>query len=135
MFTKDPGMMIDIASGDYLTLLPDSIEPFVRKVLGKEKKTGVAGFMDTAKGLLGGGSKSSPLDSLMGGQTAGSGFANILGGLTGGSSSSGSTASSGLSGLLGSFTGSSSGSGSGSNTAGGISSLLNSFGSSGQKSQ
>lgn len=57
MFTKDPGMMIDIASGDYLTLLPDSIEPFVRKVLGKEKKTGVAGFLDTAKGLLGGGNK------------------------------------------------------------------------------
>ena len=67
MFTKDPGMMLDLASGDYLTLLPDSVEPFVRTVLGKEKKTGVAGFMDTAQGLLGGGSSKSPLDGLMGG--------------------------------------------------------------------
>ena len=87
MFTKDPGMMIDLASGDYLTLLPDSIEPFVRKILGKEKKAGVAGFLDTAQGLLGGGENKSPLDSLMGGESAGNGFASMLGGLTGGSGS------------------------------------------------
>ena len=84
MFTKDPGMMLDLASGDYLTLLPDSVEPFVRKVLGKEKKEGVAGFMQQAQGLLGGGNSQSPLDGLMGGGSAGSGFASMLGGLTGG---------------------------------------------------
>ena len=104
MFTKDPGMMLDLASGDYLTLLPDFIEPHVRKLLGKEKKTGVAGFLDTAQGLLGG-KGSSPLDSLMGGQSPGSGFSNVLSGLTGGSSSGGSSSGGlgALSGLLGGF--------------------------------
>ena len=67
MFTQDPKMMLDVASGDYLSLLPDSVEPMVRKVLGKEKKTGVAGFLDTAQGLLGSKQNKSPLDSLMGG--------------------------------------------------------------------
>ena len=82
LFAKDPAMMVDLASGDYLTLLPDSIEPYVRKLLGKEKKTGVAGMLQTAQGLLGGGKQQggSALDSLIGGQSAGSGISGMLSG-------------------------------------------------------
>ena len=35
LFASDPSTMLALASGDYLSLLPDSIEGHVRKLLGK----------------------------------------------------------------------------------------------------
>ena len=89
-----PLEMAQVASGDYLSLLPDSIEPIVRKILGKEKKEGVAGYLDTAKNFFGGGSNNNNNSG---------GFLSGLGDMFS-SSSNNNNQNSGASGIFSSFT-------------------------------
>jgi hypothetical protein len=86
----NPIQTMQLMSGDWTAILPESVRGIARKLLGKEEEAGPMGMLSKAQGLLGGGdsSSSSGIGSLLGG----------LGGL-GGSSESGSGASSALSGF------------------------------------
>ena len=86
----NPLQMAGLLSGDWASILPASIQPFVRSLLGQEKQSGVSGFLSKAQGLLGGGGNNG-------------GLFGSLGGLFGQATQSGQQ--SGLSGLLGNFGG------------------------------
>lgn len=124
----NPLQIAGLLSGDWTSILPASIQPFVRTLLGKEQQSGVSGFLNKAQGLLGGN---------------GGGLLGGMGNLFGQASQQG---QSGLSGLLQNFGGALGGSGAnlgqfglptnipnipnfGANTnAGGLSGLLNQVG-------
>ena len=72
----NPLDLMRVMSGDFTALLPQSIQPLARKLLGKEEQTGAAGFLQQAQNLLGG---NSGLDKMIGGQSAQSGMGSLLG--------------------------------------------------------
>lgn len=86
----NPLQMAGLLSGDWASILPAPLQPFVRKLLGQEQQSGVQGFLSKAQGLLGGGGSNG-------------GLFGSLGGLFGQASQS--SGQSGLSGLLGNFGG------------------------------
>lgn len=127
--SMNPLQIAGLLSGDWTSILPASIQPFVRTLLGKEQQSGVSGFLSKAQGLLGGN---------------GGGLLGGMGNLFGQASQQG---QSGLSGLLNNFGGALGGSGANlgqfglpnlpnipsfgginANTAGGLSGLLNQVG-------
>ena len=54
-----PMETLKLMSGDYASLLPESIQPFARKILGQEQQSGPAGFLNNMSNTMGGGSSSS----------------------------------------------------------------------------
>lgn len=99
----NPLQIAGLMSGDWASILPASIQPLARQILGQEQRSGVAGFLSQAQGLLGGGSQNG--GGLLGG------MGNLFGQAT-------KTNNSGLGGLLSTF----------SNALGGGSQASNLFG-------
>jgi hypothetical protein len=86
----NPIQIAQLMSGDYISILPASIQPIVRSVLGQQQQSGVSGFLSQAQNLLSGGNNPSNSGGLLGG----------MGSLFGQSSQQGTN---GLGSLLGSF--------------------------------
>lgn len=51
----NPLQIASLLSGDIASVLPASIQPIVRSVLGQQQQSGVSGFLSKAQSLLGGG--------------------------------------------------------------------------------
>lgn len=88
--SMNPLQIAGLMSGDWASILPASIQPLARQILGQEQKSGVAGFLSQAQGLLGGNQN-------------GGGLLGGMGNLFGQASQS--NKSSGLGGLLNTFSG------------------------------
>lgn len=52
----NPLQMASFMSGDYASVLPSSLQPLARKILGQEKQSGVSGFLQQAQSMMGGNS-------------------------------------------------------------------------------
>lgn len=92
----NPLQIAGLMSGDWISILPSSIQPIARTLFQKEQQSGVSGFLSKAQGLLGGNGGNN--GGLFGG----------MGNLFGQASQSG---QSGLSSVLNSFGGALGGSG------------------------
>lgn len=62
----NPLQIAGLMSGDWASILPASVQPLARQILGQEQKSGVAGFLSQAQGLLGGNSNGGGLLGGMG---------------------------------------------------------------------
>lgn len=100
----NPLQIASLLSGDFVSILPASIQPIVRSVLGQQQQSGVSGFLNQAQNILGGGGKTGGLLGGMGNlfgqasQQGQNGLGNFLGGIT---NSFGGSSNSGISSLLG----------------------------------
>lgn len=50
----NPLQIASLLSGDIASILPPSIQPIVRSVLGQQQQSGVSGFLNKAQSLFGG---------------------------------------------------------------------------------
>lgn len=92
----NPIQAMQLMSGDYASILPGPLQPLARKILGQEKQSGPAGFMNSVSNMFGGsGSGNGGLFGGMGdlfgsGKQSGGAMSNIMSAFGGKSSSSGS---------------------------------------------
>lgn len=84
----NPLQIAGLMSGDWMSILPASIQPIARSLFQKEQQSGVSGFLSKAQGFLGGSGGGS--NGLLGG------FGNLFG-------QASQSGQSGLSGLLNNF--------------------------------
>jgi hypothetical protein len=105
----NPLQIAQLMSGDYVSILPASIQPIVRAVLGQQQQSGVSGFLSQAQNILGGGSSSNSggllggMGSLLGqaGQQGQNGVGSLLGSF--GNALGGGNSATGIMGLPNSF--------------------------------
>lgn len=74
----NPLQIAQLMSGDYASILPASIQPLARKILGQEQQSGPAGFLNQASRFFGSGNQGG---GLLGG------LGNLFGGSSGQQSS------------------------------------------------
>jgi hypothetical protein len=83
----NPLQIAQLMSGDFTAVLPASIQPIVRSVLGQQQQSGVSGFLGQAQNILGGSNPNNGggllggMGSLLGqaGQQGQNGLGNFLG--------------------------------------------------------
>jgi hypothetical protein len=107
----NPLQIAQLMSGDYISILPASIQPIVRSVLGQQQQSGVSGFLSQAQNLLGGSTPSNSggllggMGSLLGqaGQQGQNGLGSFLGSFSNALGGSNSNSASGIMGFPSNF--------------------------------